>query len=227
MSIKQNVARTIRRVKEERHISIEILAKELDITKSAVQAYLKGDSNPRADTLELLAEKCARLGLGCDIIPQVSIGGVTVSSTYIRRLVELGQVDRAARFLGHPHTLTGAVRHGRGLGTTRLFPTANLVIPPHVLTPAHGVYVTRVFFPGGESRPAVTNVGTRPTVNNGRDVTVEACILDFEGDLYGQTLRLEFHRHLRDEIRFDSLEALRARIAADAETTRRYFEPLS
>ena len=178
-------------------------------------------------TPELLAEKCARLGLGCDIIPQVSIGGVTVSSTYIRRLVELGQVDRAARFLGHPHTLTGAVRHGRGLGTTRLFPTANLVIPPHVLTPAHGVYVTRVFFPGGESRPAVTNVGTRPTVNNGRDVTVEACILDFEGDLYGQTLRLEFHRHLRDEIRFDSLEALRARIAADAETTRRYFEPLS
>ena len=177
-------------------------------------------------TPELLAEKCRALGLGCDIIPQVSIGGVTVSSTYIRRLVEMGQVDRAARFLGHPHTLTGAVRHGRGLGTSLMFPTANLVIPPHVLIPAYGVYVTRVFFPDGESRPAVTNVGTRPTVNSGTDVTVEACILDFEGDLYGQTLRLEFHQHLRDEIRFDSLEALRARIAADAETTRRYFEPL-
>ncbi|MCI8329606.1 MAG: riboflavin biosynthesis protein RibF [Oscillibacter sp.] len=176
-----------------------------------------------AGTPELLAAKCAVLGLGCDIIPKVELGGVTVSSTYIRRLVELGQVERAGRFLGHPHTLTGAVRHGRGLGSSRLFPTANLVIPPHVLVPSHGVYVTRVFLPGGESCPAVTNVGTRPTVNHGSDVTVEACLLDFQGDLYGQTLRVEFYRHLRDEIRFDSLEALRAQIAADAETTRRYF----
>ena len=178
-------------------------------------------------TPELLAEKCAQLGLGCDIIPKVELNGITVSSTYIRRLVEMGQIRRANRFLGHPHTLTGTVRHGRGLGTSRLFPTANLAVPPHVLTPAHGVYITRVFFPDGESRPAVTNVGTRPTVNSGSDVTVEACILDFEGDLYGQTLRLEFYRHLRDEIRFDSLDALRARIAADAETTRRYFESVS
>ena len=75
-------------------------------------------------TPELLAAKCAELGLGCDIIPKVEIGGVTVSSTYIRRLVELGQVERANRFLGHPHTLTGTVRHGRGLGSSRLFPTA-------------------------------------------------------------------------------------------------------
>lgn len=174
-------------------------------------------------TPELLMEKCARLGLGCDIIPEVTIGGITVSSTYIRRLLELGQVERANRFLGHPHTLTGAVRHGRGLGSSRLFPTANLAVPPHVLAPSHGVYVTRVYFEDGNSCPAVTNVGTRPTVNSGADVTVEACLLDFQGDLYGQTLRLEFYERLRDEIRFDSLDALRARIAADAETARRYF----
>ena len=78
---------------------------------------------------ELLQRKCAELGVGCDIIPKVEIAGVTVSSTYIRRLVEMGQVSRANRFLGHPHTLTGTVRHGRGLGTSRLFPTANLIIP--------------------------------------------------------------------------------------------------
>jgi len=174
-------------------------------------------------TPELLAEKCAQLGLGCDIIPKVEVGGITVSSTYIRRLVELGQVERANRYLGHPHTLTGAVRHGRGLGSSRLFPTANLTVPPHVLVPSHGVYVTRAFLPDGTACPAVTNVGTRPTVNNGADVTVEACLLDFQGDLYGQTLRLEFYKHLRDEIRFDSLDALRAQIAADAETTRSFF----
>ena len=114
--------------------------------------------------------------------------------------------------------------HGRGIGSSRLFPTANLTVPPHVLVPSHGVYVTRAYLPGGESYAAVTNVGTRPTVNNGTDVTVEACLLDFEGDLYGRQLRLEFYQHLRHEMRFDSLDALRAQIAADAETTRRYFE---
>lgn len=178
-------------------------------------------------TPELLKEKCARLGLGCDIIPEVAVGGITVSSTYIRRLVELGQVRRAGRFLGHPHTLTGAVRHGRGLGSSRLFPTANLAVPPHVLVPSHGVYVTKAYFGDGACCPAVTNVGTRPTVDNGADVTVEACLLDFQGDLYGRTLRLEFYERLRDEIRFDSLDALRAQIAADAESTRRYFDAFS
>ena len=172
---------------------------------------------------ELLQEKCAELGLGCDIIPKVEVGGITVSSTYIRRLVELGQISRANRFLGHPHTLTGSVRHGRGIGSSRLYPTANLIIPPHVLVPSHGVYVTRATLPEGASYAAVTNVGTRPTVNNGTDITVEACLLDFEGDLYGKTLRLEFFEHLRDEVRFDSLDALKAQIAADSEATRQYF----
>ena len=172
---------------------------------------------------ELLLEKCAELGLGCDIIPKVEVGGITVSSTYIRRLVELGQISRANRFLGHPHTLTGSVRHGRGIGSSRLYPTASLIIPPHVLVPSHGVYVTRATLPEGASYAAVTNVGTRPTVNNGTDITVEACLLDFEGDLYGKTLRLEFFEHLRDEVRFDSLDALKAQIAADAEATRQYF----
>lgn len=175
-------------------------------------------------TPELLAQKCSELGLGCDIIPKVEVGGITVSSTYIRRLVELGQIERANSFLGHPHTLTGAVRHGRGVGSSRLFPTANLTVPAHVLVPSHGVYVTRVFLPDGGSCAAVTNVGTRPTLNNGADITVEACLLDFEGDLYGKTLRVEFYQHIRDEIRFDSLDALKAQIAADVETTRHYFK---
>ena len=172
---------------------------------------------------ELLQEKCAELGLGCDIIPKVEVGGITVSSTYIRRLVELGQISRANRFLGHPHTLTGSVRHGRGIGSSRLYPTANLIIPPHVLVPSHGVYVTRATLPEGASYAAVTNVGTRPTVNSGTDITVEACLLDFAGALYGKTLRLEVFEHLRDEGRFDSLDALKAQIAADAEATRQYF----
>lgn len=174
-------------------------------------------------TPELLKSKCAELGLGCDIIPEVTVGGITVSSTYIRRLVELGQISRANRFLGHPHTLTGTVRHGRGIGSSQLFPTANLIIPPHVLVPSHGVYATRATLEDGSCYAAVTNVGTRPTVQNGSDITVEACLLDFQGDLYGKQLRLEFYEHLRQEVRFDSLDALRAQIQSDADATRTYF----
>ena len=176
-----------------------------------------------AGSPELLVEKCKELGLGCDIIPKVEIGETTVSSTYIRRLVELGQVERAAQFLGHPHVLTQVVRHGRRIGHTIGIPTVNLTAPPKVLVPSHGVYATRVFLPDGSSYMGVTNVGTRPTVANGNDVTVETWLLDFEGDLYGQTLRVEFFHHIRDEVRFDSLDALKAQITADAETTRRFF----
>ncbi|SFP58808.1 riboflavin kinase / FMN adenylyltransferase [Oscillibacter sp. PC13] len=172
---------------------------------------------------ELLVKKCAELGLGCDIIPKVEVAGITVSSTYIRQLVELGQIERANRFLGHPHTLSQVVRHGRRIGHTIGIPTVNLVAPPHVLVPSHGVYATMVTLSDGTSYAAVTNVGTRPTVNNGTDITVEAWLLDFDGDLYGQTVRVEFFRHLRDEVRFDSLDALKTQIQSDAQATRDFF----
>ena len=172
---------------------------------------------------ELLVKKCAELGLGCDIISKVEVGGITVSSTYIRRLVELGQIERANWFLGHPHTLTQVVRHGHHIGHTIGIPTVNLTAPPHVLVPSHGVYAARVTLPDGSTYSAVTNVGTRPTVNNGMDVTVEAFLLDFDGDLYGQTIRVDFYKHLLDEVRFDSLDALKNQIRSDADATRAFF----
>lgn len=175
-------------------------------------------------TPELLQRSCAQLGLGCDIIPEVTLDGITVSSTHIRQLVTEGNMEEAARFLGHPHTLTGTVRHGHSIGHARLFPTANLIVPHNVLVPSHGVYITHACLADGRTFAAVTNVGTRPTVNNGTNVTVEAYLLDFSGDLYGQTLRLEYHRKLRGEIQFDSLEALKAQISQDIESTRNYFQ---
>lgn len=101
-------------------------------------------------TPALLQAKCAELGLGCDIIPEVTVGGITVSSTYIRRLVGLGQVERAMDYLGHPHILTQTVRHGRRIGRTIGIPTVNLVPPPHVLVPGDGVYAARVCLEDGE-----------------------------------------------------------------------------
>lgn len=169
---------------------------------------------------ELLREKCAELGLGCDIIPAVTIGGVTVSSTHIRKLLEEGDVETARAFLGHPHVLTQTVGHGRQLGRTIGIPTANLVAPPHVLLPKRGVYAAKITLPDGRAFGGVTNVGVRPTVNNGQDVTVEPWILDFDGDLYGQAIRVEFFRRLRDERKFESLDALKAQIETDAVKTR-------
>ena len=172
---------------------------------------------------ELLREKCAELGLGCDIIPAVTIGGITVSSTHIRKLLEEGDVETARAFLGHPHVLTQTVGHGRQLGRTIGIPTANLVAPPHVLRPKRGVYAAKITLPDGRAFGGVTNVGVRPTVNNGQDVTVEPWILDFDGDLYGQAIRVEFYRRLRDERKFDSLAALRSQIETDAVKTREAY----
>ena len=172
---------------------------------------------------ELLKEKCAELGLGCDIIPAVTLNGVTVSSTHIRKLLEEGDVETARAFLGHPHVLTQTVGHGRQLGRTIGIPTANLVAPPHVLLPRRGVYAAKITLPDGRAFGGVTNVGVRPTVNNGQDVTVEPWILDFDGDLYGQAIRVEFYRRLRDERKFDSLAALRSQIETDAVKTREAY----
>lgn len=174
-------------------------------------------------TVERLREKCRELGLGCDIIPKVELEGITVSSTYIRTLLEQGDVERAALFLGHPHCLSQTVRHGQRLGRTIGIPTVNLAVPAHVLTPERGVYITRVFLPDGRSCPGVTNVGTRPTVTDGDTVSVETYLLGFDGDLYGQTVRLDFYRRLRGEVKFPSLEALRQEILRNVAETEAYF----
>lgn len=181
-----------------------------------------GKGNPQR-----LQEKCRQLGIGCDIIGRVEQDGITISSTYIRTLVAQGEMDRALQFYGHPHTLTNRVTHGKKLGSSTLgFPTVNLRIPAGVIIPALGVYATRVHV-GDRQYTAVTNVGVRPTVkdNDGR-LTVEGFILDFDGDLYGQELRIEFFRRLRGERKFPSLQALAEEIGRNAQQTRDYFHTL-
>ena len=170
-----------------------------------------------------LLSRCRERGIGCDIIPQVTLDGITVSSTYIRRLVSLGQVERAMEYLGHPHILTQTVRHGRRIGHTIGIPTVNLVPPPHVLVPGDGVYIARVCLMDGSSYAAVTNVGTRPTVDDGNQLTIEGFILDFQGDLYGQKIQMEFYKYLREERKFPSFAALTAEVMHNAEQTREYF----
>ena len=183
--------------------------------------YRFGHKN--AGNPQLLQEKCAELGIGCDIIPKVEHDGITVSSTYIRTLVESGDVERAAEFLGHRHCLSQTVAHGYRIGRTIGIPTINFTVPSHVLVPKNGVYITRVYLPDGRSYAGVTNIGTRPTVSDGDTVSVETFLLDFQEDLYEKRIRLDFCRHLRGEQKFRSLQELKAQIEQDILTTRDYF----
>ena len=166
--------------------------------------------------VEKLRSYCAAHGLGCDIIPRVEKDGVTVSSTYIRSLLEAGEVRRAAEFLGHYFSVEGTVRHGEGIGKKSLFPTANLIPEEHIIALKRGVYATRAHLPNGETCVGVTNVGVRPTVSDKNTVTIETYLVGFDGDLYGQKLQLDFFDYLREEKKFSSTQELHDMIAKNA-----------
>ena len=175
-------------------------------------------------TVDKLRCFCEQRGMPCVIVPEQTMEGVRISSTYIRRQIETGDMATAVRFLGHGHTLTGAVVTGRRLGRKLGFPTANIELPAGVVCPRHGVYACRAYV-GEESYMAVCNVGNRPTVE-GHQVRTETWLLDFDGDLYGKRVTLEFLYFLRPEQRFASLEELQDAVLGDAKTTRNYFEKL-
>ena len=175
-------------------------------------------------TAEKLRAYCAAHGLGCDVIPAVTLDGRTVSSSYIRTLIEKGEMEQARRYLGHPHVLTDTVHAGCHLGSQLGAPTINMVFPEGVLVPRHGVYATRVCLDSGESYCAVTNVGVRPTTGSDNALSVESHLLDYSGNLYGRRVRVEFYAFLRGEVKFASYEELSSQIARDAETAREYFE---
>lgn len=166
-------------------------------------------------TPEILRTWCAEHGLGCDIIPKVELHGVTVSSTYIRTLVEAGDMEGAAAFLGHPYAVTGTVKHGKHLGTEELFPTVNLMPEPWRVLPRFGVYAVRVALSEGSEYAGVTNVGIRPTIVDDNRVTIETNLIGFDGDLYGRELRVLFRRFLRQEKKFDSMAELHRQIERD------------
>ena len=170
---------------------------------------------------EKLLAFCAARGLPCCVVPEQTVEDIRVSSTYIRLQIESGDMATAVRFLGHPYTLTGTVVRGQQLGRRLGIPTANLRLPEGLAVPRFGVYACRILI-DGVYFPAVTNIGTRPTVS-GEGITVEPWILDYSGDLYGREITLEFCYFLRPEQKFPSLEALQAEIRRNAAQTREYL----
>src|SRR5436190_14250251 len=149
------------------------------------------------------------------VAPLVEVDGETVSSTQIRALVASGDVEKAARMLGGPFIVEGEVAHGDKRGRTLGFPTANLVPDERFVHPGHGVYAA-----WAHGMPAAVNVGIRPQFQTGRGLLIEAYLIGFGGDLYGETLRVAFTRRLRGERRFDSVEALVDQMGRDVEDAR-------
>jgi riboflavin kinase/FMN adenylyltransferase len=147
-----------------------------------------------------------------NVTPLVEVAGETVSSTQIRGLVAAGEVKEAAEFLGGPFLFEGEVVEGDKRGRTLGMPTANLVPDDAYVHPGHGVYAALV-----NGQPAAVNVGVRPTFDTGRGLLVEAHLIDFEGDLYGQTLRIAFVERMRGEKRFDSVDELVEQMNRDVE----------
>lgn len=145
----------------------------------------------------------------------IDIDGMRVSSSLIRRLIVEGNITEANNCMGHPYSITGSVAHGFQEGRRIGFPTANIVPESaEKLVPGNGVYATRVSVEGGEWMPAMLNIGTNPTFQR-QQTTIEAHIIGFEGDIYGRKVRVKFGRKLRDEQRFESVEALQKQLEAD------------
>ena len=179
----------------------------------------------RAGNFSSLRALGSRYGFRAEKIDPVRYKDFVVSSTRIRRLVSEGRVDEAGALLGHPYTIDGTVVEGSRRGRELGFPTANLSTA-NELIPPHGVYATTVRL-DGVIYPSITNIGVRPTFDEEPRTVIETHLLDVERDLYGRTLRLGFVQRLRDERRFESVDLLKAQVAADVQKARTLFEQMS
>ncbi|QDA61145.1 bifunctional riboflavin kinase/FAD synthetase [Hymenobacter jejuensis] len=193
-------------------------------TRKLVIGYDHRFGKNREGGFEYLQQNAGRYGFEVEEISREDIDAVAVSSTRIRRALENGDVSTANRYLGYDYTFTGTVVRGQQLGRTIGFPTANMHCEePLKLVPARGVYAVMATTAAVTVHPAMLNIGVRPTVGGNLAQTVEAHLLDFDGDLYDQLLTVKFVARLRDEQKFSGLDALKAQLFLDAEAARNHL----
>lgn len=176
----------------------------------------------RGGDVALLRAAAPRYGYELTAMGSVTLGTERVSSTAVREALAAGDLDRAQRLLGRPYSISGRVVHGNELGRALGFPTANVRMR-HNRPPLFGVFAVRVHGAGDVALAGAASLGVRPTVAAQGAPTLEVHLFDFDADLYGRHLRVEFLCKLRDEQKYPSLERLRAQIAADVQDARRFF----
>jgi riboflavin kinase/FMN adenylyltransferase len=176
----------------------------------------------REGNIELLQRLGGELEFVAGEVPEVKLRGCRVSSSKIRQLLACGQVNLARRMLGRPYGVEGRVERGSERGHQLGFPTANLH-PHNRVIPRNGVYVTGTLIEG-QWRRSVTNVGVRPTFGDATEPSVETFVMNWDGDLYGDVVRIRFLYRLRDERKFSSIEELKSQIVRDVDRANSYFE---
>ena len=199
------------------HEFVGLLRERLNMA-GLVMGYNFVMGHQREGNPETLKAMGAEKGFSVSVVEPFSTDGQGVSSTAIREAIAAGGIEKAAKFLGRFFALEGKVVAGNARGRELGFPTANLDVPKNQIIPADGIYASWAYMKG-QRYMAATNVGIRPTFDE-KERLVEAFLLGFDGDLYGSELKLEFVRRLRDELRFDSVDALVAQMHKDVEQTR-------
>lgn len=208
-------------------LSPERFAREILFQRCHVRHVLCGFNfrygKAAAGNAQSLKNALCALGASVDVVPPYRIDGQTVSSSEIREALSVGNVIRARRMLTRPYALTAEVVHGKQLGRTLGFPTANQRFPSDRLVPKYGVYAVRVLI-DGSSYFGVANVGVRPTVENTVSANCEVYIMDFKDDLYGKTVTTEFMEFIRPERHFSDVQALVTAVGNDIQTAKQYFQ---
>ena len=200
-----------------------ILVEKIGV-KTLVIGYDHQFGKNREGGLDFLRSVSSKYGFEVIEISAEEIDDVNVSSTKIRQAIDEGEVDLAKTYLSDFFEINGEVVPGEQLGRELGFPTANLNLQnPNKLIPKKGVYAVDVTLPSGELFKGMMNIGSRPTVNSDQKVQIEVHLLDFKGDLYGQKIRVRFHRFIREEFAFESKEALVEQIKKDDKKVRDYF----
>ena len=175
----------------------------------------------RGGNIELLRKLSSELGFIADEVPEVRLRGHRISSSRIRDLLATGHVNLARRMLGRPYGVEGVIIRGNRRGHTIGFPTANLK-PHNRVIPKYGVYATATLVEGTWRR-SITNIGVRPTFENDADPSIESYLFDFDGDLYGDVLRVRFLYRIRDERKFNGIDELKEQIEKDSRRALNYF----
>ena len=209
----------------------EHFVKDLLVDRLAVRSIAVGEDfrfgRDRSGDVALLKELGLKFGFTVNSVPLAEQDNEPISSTRIRQLVSDGEVEEAAQLLGRPFSISGVVEQGDGRGGPELgFPTANLGLDPSLAQPGPGIYAGTFTRQNGETYVSAISVGRRPTFYEAAEPLIECYLIDFSGDLYGETVEASFQVKLRDELRFDSVEALIEQMHLDVARTKELLQPL-
>ncbi len=177
----------------------------------------------RAGDINFLKKFEEKYGYSVISVDKKKIGDITVSSSYIRSLINVGNVSDAAKFLGRAYSMTGGVVHGRELGRTIQVPTANILPQKGKIYPTSGVYASKIYLHDGRTFYGITNIGDNPTVSDERRVTIETHIFDFSENIYGKKIKVELLYFIRPEKKFKNIDELKNQMLADINFAKNLF----